>query len=61
MKLISHYKKIGYSINVLQETVAWGSTQSQFATLLPLKLQAGGSESRIYDGFGLKTNLLMRW
>ena len=27
----------------------------------PLYLHTGGSESRLYDGFDLKTYLLMRW
>ena len=36
IKIISHYKKIGYNINVLQQTVcyAWWSTQSRLSTLL---------------------------
>ena len=33
IKIISHYKKIGYNINVLQQH-AWWSTQSRLATLL---------------------------
>ena len=33
IKIISHYKKIGY-INVLQQTATWWSTQWQLATLL---------------------------
>ena len=33
IKIISHYKKIGYNINVLQQT-AWWSTQLWLATLL---------------------------
>ena len=27
----------------------------------PLELHAGGSDFRLYDGFDLKTYLLMRW
>ena len=34
IKIISHYKKIGYNINLLQQTATWWSTQSQLATLL---------------------------
>ena len=34
IKIISHYKKIGYNINVLQQTASWWSTQSRLATLL---------------------------
>ena len=33
IKIISHYKNIGYSINVLQQT-AWRLTQLRLATLL---------------------------
>ena len=34
IKIISHYKKIGYNINVLQQTACSVSTQFQLATLL---------------------------
>ena len=34
IKIISNYKKNGYNINVLQQTVAWWSTQSRLETLL---------------------------
>ena len=34
IKIISHYKKIGYNINVLQQTACLWSTQSRLATLL---------------------------
>ena len=34
IKISSHYKKIGYNINVLQQTTARWSTQSRLATLL---------------------------
>ena len=34
IKIISHYKKIGYNINVLQQTTCLVSTQSRLATLL---------------------------
>ena len=34
IKIISHYKKICYNINVLQQTACLWSTQSQLATLL---------------------------
>ena len=37
IKIISHYKKIGYNINVLQQTaclVAWWSTQLRLVVLL---------------------------
>ena len=34
IKIISHYKKIGYNINVLQQTACLVSTQSRLATLL---------------------------
>ena len=34
IKIISDYKKIGYNINVLQQTATWWSTLSRSATLL---------------------------
>ena len=34
IKIISHYKKIGYNINVLHRLHAWWSTQSRLATML---------------------------
>ena len=34
IKIISHYKKIGYNINVLQQTACLVVTQSRLATLL---------------------------
>ena len=34
IKMISHFKKIGYNINVLQQTAYLVSTQSRFATLI---------------------------
>ena len=34
IKIIYHYKKIGYNINVLHRLHAWWSTQSWLATLL---------------------------
>ena len=54
IKIISHYKKIGYNINVLQQTACFLVNQT-------LKLHAGGSDFRLYDGSDLKTYLLMRW
>ena len=62
IKIIFHYKKICYNINVLQQTaclVVNPLTVGSFAFLL--KLHAGGSDSRLYDGSDLKTYLLMRW
>ena len=60
IKLIALYKKIGYSINVLQQIaclVVKPITVGNFAFLLI----AGGSDFRLYDGSHLKTYLLMRW
>ena len=60
IKIISHYKKFGYNINVLQ-LHAWWSTQSVLATLLTSLIFTDGSVFRLYDGSDLKTYLLMRW
>ena len=62
IKIISHYKKIGYNINVLQQTaclVVNPITVGNFAFLF--LLHAVGSDFRLYDGSDLKTYLLMRW
>ena len=62
IKIISHYKKIVYTINVLQQTaclVVNPITVGNFAFLF--NLHAGGSEFRFYDASDLKTYLLMRW
>ena len=57
IKIISHYKKIGYNINVLQRTACFHSWQ----LCIPLELRDVGSDFRLYDGSDLKTYLYMRW
>ena len=57
IKIISHYKKSGYNINVLQQTaclVVNPITIGNFAFLLTC-------DFRLYDGSDLKAYLLMRW
>ena len=61
IKIISHYKKFGYNINVLQQTaclVVNPITVGTFALLFNCTLV---SRTRLYDGSDLKTYLLMRW
>ena len=56
------YKKIGYNINVLQQTACFvinPITVHNFAFLF--NLHASGSDFRLYGGSDLKTYLLMRW
>ena len=43
IKVISHYKKIGYNIDVLQQTACLWSTQSRLATLLSSVAQTSDS------------------
>ena len=60
--IISHYKKIGYNINVLQQTaclVVNPITVGNFAFLF--NYTPGGLDFKLYDGSDLKTYLLMRW
>ena len=60
IKIISHYKKIGYNINVLQQTaclVVNQITVGNFAFLFNCKPVGGKSD---YDSSDLKTYLLMR-
>ena len=62
IKIISHYKKIGYNINVLQQTaclVVNPTIVGSFAFLF--NCTPVGSDFRLYDGSDLKTYLLMRW
>ena len=60
-KVSSHYKKIGYNINVLQQTaclVVNPITVGNFAFLFNCTPVGRTSD---YDGSDLKTYLLMRW
>ena len=62
IKIISHYKKIGYNIKALQQTaflVVNPITVGNFAFLF--LMHASGSDFRLYDRSDLKTYLLMRW
>ena len=62
IKIISHYKKIGYNINVLQQTaclVVNPIRVGNFAFLF--NCTPVGRNFRLYDGSDLKTYLLMRW
>ena len=62
IKIISHFKKICYYINVLQRTtclVVNKITAGNFAFLF--NCTPGGYYFRLIDGSNLKTYLLMRW
>ena len=63
IKIISNYKKLGYNINVLQQTACLhgGQPNHGWQLCFPLLLHAGWSDFRLYDGSDLKTYLLMRW
>ena len=62
IKMISNYKKIGYNINVLQQTACLVVNPNHgWQLCFPLKLHAGGLDFRLYDGSDVKTHLLMRW
>ena len=61
IRVISHYKKIGYSTNVLQQTpclVVNPIPACNFAFLFNCMPVGRTSD---YDGFDLKTYLLMYW
>ena len=61
IKISSHYKKIGYNINILQQTaclVVNPITVGKFAFLFNCKPV---SQTLDYDGSDLKTYLLMSW
>ena len=58
LKTISHFEKIGYNINVLQQT---GQPNHGWQLCFPLLLHTDGSDFRLYDGSDLKTYILMRW
>ena len=61
IKVIPHYKKIGYNINLLQQTACLVNpiTVGNFAFLF--NCTPGGSDFTLHDGSDLKTYLLMRW
>ena len=62
LKIISHYKKIGYNIHVLQQTaclVVNPITVGNFAFLF--NCTPADRTFRLFDGFDLKTYLLIRW
>ena len=62
IKIISHYKKIGYNINVLQQTACLVVNPimiGNFAFLFNCK--RGGSDFKLYDASDLKTYMSMRW
>ena len=61
IKIISHYKKIGYNINVLQQTACMvfnPITVGNFAFLF--NLHAVGSDFGLYDSSDLITYLKIR-
>ena len=61
IKIISHYKKIGYNINVLQQTACMvinPITVGNFAFLFNCTPVGRTSDC---DGSDLKTYLLMKW
>ena len=63
IKIISHYKKIDYNINVLQQTtclVVNPITVGNFALLFNCT-PVGRTSDSMNDGSDLKTYLLMRW
>ena len=62
IKITSHYKKIDYNINVLQQMACFVINLikvGNFAFLI--NCRHGGSDFRPYDGSDLKTYLLIRW
>ena len=66
VKIISHFKKIGYNINVSQQTaclVVNPITVGKFSFLFNCTPVGRTSDSmiRLHDGSDLKTYLLMRW
>ena len=57
---VSHCKKIGYNINVLQQTACMVVNPITLAALLSslISLQCSGLDLRLYDGSDLKVYLL---
>ena len=63
IKIVSHYKKIGYNIYVLQQTaclVVNPITVGNFAFLFKCT-SVHGSDFSLHEGSDLKTYLLIRW
>ena len=59
-KIIVRYKKIGYNIDVLWQTVCVVVIKSRLTTL-PLLLHDGRSGLRLNEGTILKPNLIVTW
>ena len=54
IKMISHYKKIGYNINYATDCMLGGQPNHARQLCFPLKLHAGGSDCRLYVVSDLK-------
>ena len=61
IKLISHYKRIGYNINVLQQTACLVVNPIMVGNFAFLFNCTPVGRTSDYDGSDLKTYLLMRW
>ena len=61
IKIISHYKKIGYNINVLQQTARLVVNLIMVGNFAFLFNCTPVGRTSDYDGSDLKTYLLMRW
>ena len=61
IKINSHYKKIGCSINVLQQSACLVVNPITLGNCFPLELHAGGLDLRFYDGsdWGLTVGFLL--
>ena len=57
IKIISHYKKNGYNINVLQQTACLVVNPNMVGNFVFLFR----SDFRLYDGSDIKYYILMRW
>ena len=61
IKIISHYKKIGFNINVLQLAACFVANPITVGSFVLLQLHASGSNFIIFDCSDLNTYLLLRW
>ena len=58
-KITTRYRRIGYILNVMRQSVCLVLTQSWF--ILPSLIARGGSGVRLYDGPDIKLFILVGW
>ena len=61
IKIVSHYTKLAITLMYCTDCMLGDQPNHGWKLCFPLKLHAGGSDFRLYDGSDLKAYLVMRW